>query len=144
MSLWSRIKNVFRPEPHLQEIREELDFHLAMDQANGRDKREARLRLGNVSRIAEETHAADSVAWLESVLQDARYGLRQLRKSPAVSLAIILSLGIGLGANTAIFTLADAALLKPLPVNDPDRLVMLEWSSAAGSPRSREWAVFES
>src|SRR5688572_12254465 len=130
MSLWSRVKNVFRSNAHLQEIREELDFHLAMDQASGRDKREARLRFGNVSRIAEETRAAGTVAWLESAWQDARYGLRQFRKSPAVSLAIILSLGIGLGANTAIFTLADAALLKPLPVHDPDRLVMLEWSSA--------------
>jgi predicted permease len=66
--------------------------------------------------------------WLESVLQDARYGLRQLRKSPALSLAIVLSLAIGLGANTAIFALVDAALLKPLPVHDPDQLVMLEWS----------------
>jgi predicted permease len=129
MSLWSRIKNVFHSERHLQEIREELEFHLAMDQANGRDAREARLRLGNVARIAEETHSAGTVAWLELALQDAKYGLRQLRKSPAVSLAIVLSLGIGLGANTAIFTLADAALLKPLPVSDPDRLVMLEWSS---------------
>jgi predicted permease len=130
MSLWSRIKNVFRPEAHLQEIREELEFHLAMDQACGRDKREARLRFGNVSRIAEETRAAGTVAWLDSVSQDAKYGGRQLRKSPALSLAVVLSLGIGLGANTAIFTLADAALLKPLPVTDPDGLVMLEWSSA--------------
>jgi predicted permease len=129
MSLWSRIKNAFRPGLHLQEIDEELDFHLEMDQAYGRDRREARLRLGNVSRIAEETRAAGTVAWLESVLLDVRYGLRQLRKSPALSLAIILSLAIGLGANTAIFTLVDAVLLKPLPVNDPDRLVMLEWSS---------------
>lgn len=130
MSLWSRIKNVFQPEPHLQEIREELEFHLKMDQANGLDKREARLRLGNVTRIAEETHAAATVAWLESALRDAKRGCRQLRKSPAASAAIILSLAIGLGANTAIFTLADAALLKPLPVSEPDRLVMLEWSSA--------------
>jgi predicted permease len=134
MSLWSRIKNVFQSDRHLEEIREELEFHLAMDEASGRDAREARLRLGNVARIAEETHSAGTVAWLESALQDARYGLRQLRKTPAASLAIILSLGIGLGANTAIFTLADAALLKPLPVNDPDRLVMLEWSSPGGFP----------
>ena len=88
MSLWSRITNVFHSERHLQEIREELEFHLAMDQANGRDAREARLRLGNVARIAEETHAAGTVAWLELALQDAKYGLRQLRKSPAESVSI--------------------------------------------------------
>jgi predicted permease len=147
MSLWSRIKNVFRPEAHLREIREELEFHLRMDQAHGRDKREARWRLGNVALIAEETRAAGTVAWLDSALQDARYGWRQLLKSPALSLAVVLSLGIGIGANTAIFTLADAALLKPLPVNDPDQLVMLEWSSsepfalmqrAGGRPRVLE------
>lgn len=129
MGLWSRIRNVLQPEPHLQEIREELDFHLEMDQAHGRDERDARRRLGNVSRIAQETRAAGTVAWLESVSQDARHGFRQMRRSPALSLAIVLSLAIGLGANTAIFTLVDAALLKPLPVNEPDRLVMLEWRS---------------
>jgi predicted permease len=128
MSLWSRIKNVFYPDRHHQEIREELEFHLEMDRLNGHDKREARLRLGNMSGIAEETRSAGIVGWLESVLQDIRYGIRQLRKSPAWSLAIVSSLAIGLGANSAIFALVDAALLKPLPVADPDQLVMLEWS----------------
>lgn len=129
MSLWSRIRNVIRPEAHHDEIREELDFHLEMDQVNGHEKREARRRLGNPTRIEEEVRAMGIATWLESVLQDARYGLRQFRKSPALSLAIVLSLAIGLGANTAIFALVDAALLKPLPVKDPDQLVMLEWSS---------------
>jgi len=144
MSWWSRIRNVIRPESHLDEIREELDFHLEMEQMSGFDAREARLRLGNTTRIEEEVREMRIAAWLESVFQDVRYGLRQLRKSPALSLAIVLSLAIGLGANTAIFALVDGALLKPLPVDDPDRLVMLEWSSVGryapvgrvgGSPR---------
>lgn len=132
MSLWSRIRNAFRPGSHLQEIHEELEFHLEMDEAHGRNRREARLHLGNVQRIAEETRAVGTVAWLDSLSLDAKYGLRQLRRSPALSLAIVLSLAIGLGANTAIFTLVDAVLLKPLPVSDPDRLVMLEWTAEGG------------
>jgi putative ABC transport system permease protein len=65
--------------------------------------------------------------WLDSALQDARYGLRQLRKTPALVLAVVLSLTIGVGANTAIFSLVDAAILKPLPVNHPDSLRIVEW-----------------
>ncbi|OLC40797.1 MAG: hypothetical protein AUH43_25730 [Acidobacteria bacterium 13_1_40CM_65_14] len=69
------------------------------------------------------------IGWLDSSLQDARYGLRQLRKTPALALAVVLSLTIGVGANTAIFSLVDAAILKPLPVSDPDSLFIVEWTS---------------
>src|SRR5258705_12205095 len=69
------------------------------------------------------------IPWLESVLQDARYGVRQLRKSPVLVSAIVLSLAIGIGANTAIFGLVDAAILRPLPVKDPDSLVIVEWTN---------------
>ncbi len=65
--------------------------------------------------------------WLESILQDLRYGLRQFRKAPGLFLAVVASLAIGLGANIAIFSLIDAAVLRPLPVEDPDRLFQLEW-----------------
>jgi predicted permease len=66
--------------------------------------------------------------WLDSTMADLRYGLRQLRRTPAVTLAILLSLAVGLGANAAIFSLLDAALLKPLPVADPGSLVIVEWT----------------
>jgi len=69
------------------------------------------------------------IGWLDSSLHDARYGLRQLRKTPALALAVVLSLTIGVGANTAIFSLVDAAILKPLPVIDPDSLLIVEWTS---------------
>jgi len=61
--------------------------------------------------------------------RDARCGLRQLRKTPALVLAVVLSLAIGVGANTAIFSLVDAALLRPLPVKDPDSLRIVEWTN---------------
>lgn len=69
------------------------------------------------------------IEWLDSALQDARYGLRQLCKTPELVLAVVLSLTIGIGANTAIFTLVDAAILKPLPVKDPDSLRIVEWTN---------------
>ena len=118
MGLWSRLKRTVRSGSHRAEIEEELQFHVDMDVADGRQRRDARLRLGNTTRIAEDTRAVGIVEWLESALQDARYGLRQMRRTPALALAVVLSLAIGLGANTAIFSLVDAALLKPLPVKE--------------------------
>jgi predicted permease len=119
---------------HSDEIQEELQFHLAMDAADGYDGRQTHLRLGNVTRISEETRAMGIVGWLESALQDARYGVRQLRKTPALTFAVVLSLTIGVGANTAIFSLVDAAILRPLPVEDPDSLVILEWTNEGFPP----------
>jgi predicted permease len=131
MGIWSRIRKTFRGDRHSAEIQEELQFHLDMDTAEGHNRREARLRLGNTARIEEETRSMGIVEWLDSALQDARYGLRQLRKTPALASAIVLSLTVGVGANTAIFSLVDAAILKPLPVNNPDSLRIVEWTSDA-------------
>ena len=127
MGMWSRIRKTFRGDRHTAEIQEELQFHLDMDAAGGHDTREARMRLGHVARIEEETRAMGIVEWLDSALQDARYGLRQLRKAPVLVTAVVLSLAIGVGANTAIFSLVDAAILRPLPVKDPDSLRIIEW-----------------
>src|SRR6185295_12618165 len=129
MGMWSRIRRTFRGDRHSAEIQEELQFHLDMDTAEGRDRREARLRLGHVTRIEEDTRAMGVIEWLDSAIQDARYGLRQLRKTPALVAAVVLSLTIGVGANTAIFSLVDAAILRPLPVKDPDSLRIIEWIS---------------
>lgn len=129
MGMWSKIRKTFRGDDHSAEIQEELQFHLDMDVAGGRDQREARMRLGNVTNIQEETRAMGIIEWLDSALQDARYGLRQLRRAPALVTAVILSLAIGVGANTAIFSLVDAAILRPLPVEDPDALRIVEWTN---------------
>jgi predicted permease len=136
MALWPRLKRTLRGESHRAEIEDELRFHLEMEMADGRDRRGARLRLGNVTTIAENTRAVGIIEWLESALQDARYGLRQLCRTPALASAVVLSLAIGLGANTAIFSLLDAAILKPLPVKDPDSLVIVEWTNEGFPPRS--------
>jgi len=134
MGTWSRIKRTFRGDRHDAEINEELQFHLDMDAADGHDHRQTRLRLGNVTRLKEETRAVGIIEWLDSTLGDARYGLRQLRRTPALALAVVLSLAVGLGANTAIFSLVDAAILKPLPVDNPDSLVIIEWTNEGFPP----------
>jgi len=136
MGIWSRIRKTFRGDRHSAEILEELQFHLDMDAADGHDYRQTRLRLGNVTRIKEETRAMGIIEWLESALRDARYGLRQLRRTPALAVAVVLSLAVGLGANTAIFSLVDAAILKPLPVSNPDSLVIVEWTNEGFPPGS--------
>ncbi len=128
MGLWSRFTRTFRGDQHRAEIEEELRFHLEMETAGGRDPREARLHFGNVARIQEDTRAAGILEWLESAWRDARYGLRQLRRTPALTIAVLLSLAIGIGANIAIFSLVDAAILKPMPVADPGSLAILEWT----------------
>src|SRR5689334_17483714 len=127
MGLWSRLKRTFSSGRHPEEIEEELQFHLDMYAAQGHEPDAARRHLGSLTRIEEETRAMGIIEWLDSALQDARYGLRQLRKTPALVLAVVLSLTIGVGANTAIFSLIDAAILRPLPVNDPDSLRIVEW-----------------
>jgi hypothetical protein len=129
MGAWSRLKRTLSGGSHRADIREELEFHVAMDVRQGREPREARLRLGNTTRIAEDTRGMGVVGWLESVWQDLHYAWRQLRHAPRLTAAIVLSLAIGLGANTAIATLVDAAILRPLPVAEPERLQVVEWTN---------------
>jgi predicted permease len=136
MGFWSRLRQTFRGGRHDADIDEEIQFHFAMKAREGLDPREARLRFGNPTAIREETRAMGIFEWLESVLQDARYGLRQLRRTPAVTLAILVSLVVGIGANTAIFSIVDAALLKALPVDDPQSLRVIEWTTNHGWPEA--------
>ena len=111
MGLWSRIKKTLSPDRLSEEIQEELQFHLHMEMADGRDSQEARKRLGGLTRIKEETRSVGIIEWLDSVLQDAGYGVRQPRKTPALVLAVVLSLTIGVGANTPIASLSIFALV---------------------------------
>src|SRR5688572_707248 len=136
MGMWSRLRKTFLGGRHRDDVDEELQFHLEMSmrEAGDDDRDRARRALGNVTLIAEDTRAMGIFGWLESVLRDARYGLRQLRRSPTLTLAVILSLAIGIGANTAIFSLVDAALLKPLPVRDAQNLVIYEWEGRGFPP----------
>jgi predicted permease len=129
MSLWSRLVRTVSRSRHDQDIDDEIAFHLAMKAQAASDKRQARLRFGNPAVVREDMRDAGILVSLESVLRDTRYASRQLRRSWVVTSAVVASLVIGIGANTAIFTLVDAALLKDIPVEDPRSLALIEWTN---------------
>jgi len=106
---------------------EELRFHLEMAELDalrsGQDARDARLRAGGVAQAAEAVRDQGTIRWLSDFLRDCRHGIRLLRRSPLFTAAAIISLALGIGANTAIFSLMDAVILRMMPVHEPQRLV---------------------
>jgi macrolide transport system ATP-binding/permease protein len=117
------------------ELREELEFHLANEaderQADGLTEDQAswaaRRDLGNVTLLREDTRTLWTWTPLEQLAQDLRYGLRMMFKNRAFTALAVLSLALGIGANTAIYSFMDAILLRSLPVSDPASLVVVKW-----------------
>ena len=139
-SVASGVKALFHRERRNREIKEELQGYLeaAVDEKVRRGMtREQALRAVRSETGTSETvrHKVWSAGWesgFESLWQDIRYGARQLLKSPGFSIVAILSLALGIGANTAIFTLINDLLLKSLPVRDPQQLVSFGKASGGG------------
>ncbi|MGA3235506.1 MAG: ABC transporter permease [Bryobacteraceae bacterium] len=117
------------------ELQEELQFHLEEEAAERQSqgladaeaRRAARRELGNVALVQEDTRAAWTWTFAEQLAQDLRYGLRTIAANKTFSAMAILSLALGIGANTAIFSFMDSILLRSLPVADPESLVVLSW-----------------
>src|SRR5882762_7863975 len=109
-------------------------------------RRTALRRFGSVTLAKERTRDADRLRSLWDLGQDLRYALRTLAKNPGFAAVTILTLALGIGANTAIFALFDVVLLKSLPVREPERLVLFTDSSsegtATGNPPSGRWSLF--
>jgi predicted permease len=118
-----------------RDIEEEMRLHLEMREQQqieaGMTAEEARhaavRRFGNPTLLAEKSHAAWGWRWFEELIQDAAYGLRLLCRNPSFTTVAVLTLALGIGANTAIYSLIDAVMLKMLPVEKPDQLVLLKW-----------------
>src|SRR5437868_9296690 len=130
MSWWHRLWRRRQMEEQLEkELRFHLDQHTADLTARGVDpeeaRRQARLDFGGPEQVKEMCRNARGTRWLEDLLQDFRYALRTLRQRPGFAAVALLTLALGSGATTVMFTVINSVLLKPLDYPEPERLVTL-------------------
>ncbi len=137
MKWFTTLGNLFRFQKVDRDLDEELRFHLDMRAAEYEKaglspeeaRRQALKRLGSPLLARDRVRDVRAVTWLHSVLDDARFGARLLRRSPGLALAALVSLGVGIGATTGVFAVGDALMFRPLPVSRPAELVIAQWHS---------------
>jgi predicted permease len=154
MSWLSRVVNVFRADRVSREIDEELQFHLdsriedlvRAGVSPEAAEREARRRLGHPLLLRDRSRDIKLLPWLESVCYDVRFGLRMLLKHRVITAAALVSLAVAVGASVGAFSLVDALILRPLPVDNPNELVYLTFihddQQGAAPDGSQEVASF--
>jgi putative ABC transport system permease protein len=130
-----------------RELRSDLELEAEEQRENGLPDEEAhyaaRRAFGNATLVSEDARATWGWSWMESCLQDLRFGTRILARSPGVSLAIVVSLALGLGATAALFSLLNSLLFKALPVAEPDRLVIVRHGSGSDFDPSFPYLQFK-
>ena len=139
--IWLRIRAAGKRRQFERDLEDELAFHVAASEEKNRAAglvdaeahSKARKRFGNAARVQELCREMWTFVWFETLWQDVRYGARTLRKNPGFAAIVILTLALGIGATTAIFSLVNAVLIRSLPYGDPERLVYL-WTPSRDLP----------
>ncbi|HEY2472555.1 MAG TPA: ABC transporter permease [Terracidiphilus sp.] len=141
-AFWLRLEGVFIRSKAI-EFEDELESHIAMDVESGtqeglsRDeaRRQAMLRLGGAEQTRQAYRDRATLGPIESILQDVRFAMRQMRRAPGFTITAVLTLALGIGANTVIYTLVDSILLQPLPYAHQDRLVRIHGEHSPTFPK---------
>ena len=149
--MWKRWRALFRGEELDRGLNAEVRFHIEMETekniAAGMTREDARRKalrsFGPMEKHKEETRDARGVSWLEALMADVRYGTRALASRPGYAFLAVLTLGLGIGANTAIFSVINGVLLKPLPYAHGDRLMVVRQSAPLAGQRTTGVAIAE-
>lgn len=140
--MW-RLRGTFAgPDSLEDELRSHLEMAVEDAARRGLPVREARLRAGGLAQASEAVRDQGKIGWLSDLLRDSRHGARLLAGSPLFTAAAIVSLALGIGANTAIFSLIDAVVLRHIPVHEPERLVQFIKIHGTSSRRDISYPLF--